>query len=143
VVKIGLSLLILAIITGIAWLLRSGPRRTRTPPQEIVRPGHAGQLEALRRNRNYWGVEIHSGICKAAKALAGKQFPFHEAPTLPLDDCEADTCTCTYLGLWERRKWHRRAQPDRRKMIRYLQHHPDRRSHKERRKADVWRTLRW
>jgi hypothetical protein len=145
-VNIGLLLIILAIIAGIVWLLRTNRRRQRrapTPPQETVVHGSGGQLEALQRNRNYWGVEIRSGICKASKALAGRQFPFAQAPLLPLEDCAASNCTCTYLGLWERRKWHRRAQPDRRKMIRYLQNHPDRRARKERRKIDVWRDRRW
>jgi hypothetical protein len=144
--KIGLLLIILAVIAGTAWLLRTGRRRqrqSRAPPQETVRRGPAGQLEALRRNGNYWGVEIHSGICAASKLLAGRRFPFPEAPSLPLDGCGANQCTCIYLGLWERRKWHRRTQPDRRKTIRYLQDHPDRRCHRERRKIDIWYNRSW
>jgi len=146
-IKIGLLLIILAVIAGIVWLLRSGRRRkphTRTPPPpQIIRYGPAGQLETLRQNRNYWGVEIQTGICEASKALAGRRFPFPETPSLPLADCAANFCTCSYVGLWERRKWHRRAQPDRRKMIRYTQDHPDRRCHRERRKADVWSNRSW
>jgi hypothetical protein len=145
-VKIGLLLIILAVIAGIVWQLRYGRRRrpcTRLPPTQTIRDGPAGQLETLRLNKNYWGVEIHSGICKASKELAGRQFPFPEAPSLPLADCAASLCTCTYLGLWERRKCHRRTQADRRKSIRYLQNHPDRRSRRDRRKIDVWRNLKW
>ncbi len=144
-VKIGLLLMILALIAGIVWQLRAGRRRrprTRIPPMQAIRNGPAGQLESLCGNRNYWGVEIRSGICKASKALAGRQFPFPEAPSLPLAECDASLCTCTYLGLWERRKWHRRTQTDRRKAIRYLQNNLDRRCHRERRKVDVWRNLR-
>ena len=146
-IKIGLLLIILAVIAGIVWLLRSSRRRkphTRTPPPpQIIRYGPAGQLETLRQNRNYWGVEIQSGICEASKALAGRRFPFDETPSLPIADCAANFCTCSYVGLWERRKWHRRAQPDRRKMIRYTQDHPDRRCHRERRKVDVWSNRSW
>ena len=89
-IKIGLLLIILAVIAGIVWLLRSSRRRkphTRTPPPpQIIRYGPAGQLETLRQNRNYWGVEIQSGICEASKALAGRRFPFPETPSLPLAD---------------------------------------------------------
>jgi hypothetical protein len=145
-VKIGLLLIILAVIAGIVWRLRSSTRRrprARITPPQIIRYGPAGQLETLQQNRNYWGVEIHSGICEASKALAGRHFPFPEAPSLPLADCAASFCTCSYVGLWERRKWHRRALPDRRNAIRYLQDHPDRRCHRERRKIDVWRNRSW
>jgi hypothetical protein len=143
-VKIGLLLIILALIAGIGWQLRSGRRRrtrTRIPPTQAIPYGPPGQLETLRRNRNYWGVEIRSGICKASKTLAGRQFPFHEAPTLPLAECAVSCCTCSYLGLRERRMRHRRAQPDRRQMIRYLKHQPDRRCNKERRQIDIWGRL--
>jgi hypothetical protein len=145
-VKIGLLLIILAVIAGIVWQLRSSPRRqprARITPPQIILYGPAGQLETLKLNRNYWGVEIHSGLCEASKPLAGRQFPFPEVPSLPLADCAASFCTCTYVGLWERRKWHRRAMPDRRTAIRYLQDHPDRRCHRERRKIDVWRNRSW
>ena len=143
-VKIGLLLIILAVIAGILWQLRNGKRRrrrSRLSPTPSVSQTPAGQLETLRLNKSYWGVEIRSGICKASKELAGRQFPFAEAPTLPLAECKANLCTCSYLGLWERRKWHRRTQADRRQSIRYLQNHPDRRSHRDRRKIDVWRNL--
>jgi hypothetical protein len=146
-VKTGLLLIILAVIAGIIWQLRSSRRRrprTRIPPvAQPVSSGPAGKLETLRLNRNYWGVEIKPGLCELSRALAGRQFPFPEAPSLPLADCTASPCTCTYLGLWERRKWHRRSQPDRRMAIRYHQDRPDRRSHRERRKIDVWRNRRW
>jgi len=146
-VKIVLLLIIVAVIAGIIWQLRSSHRRrplTRIPPvAQPIRPGPAGQLDTLQLNRNYWGVEIRPGICEPSRALAGRQFPFAEAPSLPLADCAASPCTCTYLGLWERRKWHRRSQPDRRKAIRYLQDRPDRRCHRERRRIDVWRNRRW
>jgi hypothetical protein len=144
--KIGLLLIILAVIAVIAWLYRAGRRRrrrTRIPPRQANPSGPGEQLETLRRNRNYWGVVIHSGICKASKTLAGRDFPFAEAPTLPLAECDASLCTCTYRGLCERRTWHRRTQADRRKTIRYLQNNPDRRCHRERRKIDVWRKLTW
>jgi hypothetical protein len=145
-IKIGLSLIILGVIAGILWQLRSaGYRRPRTrlPPTQTIRHGPVGQLETLRLNRKYWGVEIHSGICRASKELAGRQFPFAEAPTLPLADCTASLCTCSCRGLVERRKRHRRIQADRRNSIRYLQNHMDRRSPRNRRTIDVWRTLKW
>jgi hypothetical protein len=143
-VKIGLLLIILAVIAGMVWQPRYGRlrrRRRRLPAAPPATHGPAGQLETLRLNRNYWGVEIRSGICKAAKELAGRQFPFADAPCLPLAECAANLCTCNYVGLWERRKSHRRNQCDRRNSIRYLQNHSDRRSHRDRRKIDVWHKL--
>ena len=145
-VKIALLLMILAVIAGIVWQLRYArrrPPRTRVTALQTLRYGPAGQLELLRLNRNYWGVEINSGICRAAKELAGRQFPFPEAPDLPLADCTARHCTCTYLALQERRSQHRRTQVDRRTSIRYLLNHTDRRSLKDRRKIDVWHNLKW
>ena len=47
--------------------------------------------------------------CDAAKALGEKRFLSHEAPDLPLVDCDRDKCTCRYI------------------------HHSDRRSNEERR----------
>jgi hypothetical protein len=146
-VKIGLLLIILAVIAGIIWQLSSSRRRrprTRIPPVgQSIRPGPAGLLETLRLNRNYWGVEIKPGICEPSRALAGRRFPFPEAPSLPLADCAVSPCTCTYLGLWEHRRWHRRTLPDRRKAIRYIPDHPNRRCHRERRKIDFWSNRRW
>jgi hypothetical protein len=77
-VKIGLLLIIVAVIAGIIWQLRSTRRRrprTRIPLAQPIRPGPAGQLETLRLNRNYWGVEIKPGMCEPSTALAGRQFP--------------------------------------------------------------------
>jgi len=138
--NIALLLFPLAAIIATFWLLRDNRRRRRREVR-AVRPaslGPAAQLEALRVNRQYWGVEIRPGVCKAAKDLVGTRYTFNEAPALPLAECGAQQCTCSYVALWERRKRHRRIQPDRRKSIRYLVDRPDRRSHKERRKADIW-----
>jgi hypothetical protein len=145
-VETALLLLIIVVIAATAWRLRAGGQRRRLRRKDLSmeqtasrRP--AGQLETLRLNRNYWGVEIRSGICQAAKELAGRQYPFAEAPCLPLAECTASLCACSYMGLWERRKRHRRKQADRRQSIRYLQNHPERRSHRERRRIDVWRNV--
>jgi hypothetical protein len=140
-VKIGLLIIVLAVIAGIVWQLRFSYHRrprTRIPPPQIIRDGPVEQLEMLRQNRNYWGVKIQPGLCEASKALGGRQFPSSQAPSVPLANCSASFCTCSYAGLWERRKWYRRAEPDRRKMIRHTQNRPDRRCHKQRRKANLW-----
>lgn len=142
-VKLALLLLILAVIAGVIWQFREGsgrrPRRRQRDPAALdFLPTPVGQLESLRLNKAYWGIEIRSGTCQASKELTGRKFPFAEAPALPLADCAANRCTCSYVGLWERRKWHRRAQGDRRQLIRYLQNHAERRSPKQRRKADIW-----
>jgi hypothetical protein len=138
---IAVLLSILAAIVATIWLSRDDRRRRRGKLLRALRPaclGPAGQLDVLRLNRQYWGVEIRSGVCKAAKELVGRRFPFAEAPCLPLAECGAHQCSCNYVGLWERRRRHRRIQADRRQSIRYAVDNPDRRSHKERRKADIW-----
>jgi hypothetical protein len=97
-------------------------------------------LEKLRRSGHYWGVKIRPGKCDAIRHFAGRRFTFHEAPALPLAGCRAWRCTCTYLGLPERRSEHRRVRHDRRANVRFDGDLGERRSIQGRRNRDkAWK----
>ena len=149
--EILIILVILAIIAGIIWKLRSSDvsphdrvrqqHKMAKPQDEFADMGSKERaLEKLRHSQQFWGVEIQQGGCDASIALAGKQFEFDNAPALPLPECTAHICPCQYKGLIEHRKSHRRAQEDRRESLRFESERPDRRSLKDRwRKFDQWK----
>jgi hypothetical protein len=147
-IKIIILLLIIGVLVGLIWLLRA----QRTPkhhatlaltslgPADPDRSGNpkALELEKLRQNKLFWGVEIKQAGCAMARTLAGEQFEFDKAPGLPLEGCTAAMCSCAYIGLKEKRKYQRR-QHERRINLRFEPDKPDRRSHKERRRGEKWR----
>ena len=49
--------------------------------------------------------------CNAVTALGDKRFLSHEAPDLPLADCDRDKCTCRYLHHRDRRSQEERRLP--------------------------------
>ena len=142
-------LLIIVVIVGLFWALRkqgggSGLRNRllghgsgrQGRGTEATRPGG---MEKLRDNPLFWGVEIGQPGCEAAQALLGQQFPFDEAPKLPLEGCNSANCTCQFKGLKDRRKMLRRQREDRRAELRFDKDRPpDRRSRKDRRRGNVW-----
>jgi hypothetical protein len=93
-----------------------------------------GGLQKLRRSGHYWGVRIQPGNCAAIRHFAGRRFTFEEAPNLPLPGCKAWRCSCTYVGLPERRREERRTRKDRRDAVRVDDEHAERRSIRERRR---------
>jgi hypothetical protein len=147
-IKIIILLLIFGVLAGLVWLLR-GQRVTRrhvpleTTASNPAVPDRGGnlkalELEKLRQNKLFWGVEIKQAGCAMARTLAGVEFEFDEAPALPLEGCTAAMCSCAYIGLKERRQKQRR-QHDRRVNLRFEPDKADRRSHKERRRGEKWR----
>jgi hypothetical protein len=94
----------------------------------------SGELQKLRRSGRYWGVRIQPGKCAAIRHFAGRHFTFEEAPNLPLPSCKAWRCSCTYIGVPERRREERRARKDRRDAVRFDEDHAERRSIRERRR---------
>lgn len=92
-----------------AWLVQklareeAGPAKVPAVAKAAAEPWHA--------------VSIKPGhaCCEGAKQLAGMRFLSRKAPRLPLPDCSADVCHCSYL------------------------HYPDRRRGKDRRDAALWR----
>jgi len=150
-IKTLVLLAILAILAGIFWLLRGrGIQRLEELSHQHKRAASGDDftglsskeaaLKKLQASPQIWGVEIQQGGCDAAIALAGKHFTFEEAPSLPLDGCNAHTCPCQYMGLTEHRSTHRRTREDRRKELRFDVNKPDRRSLKDRRRRfDQWK----
>ena len=147
-ITIIILLLIIGVLAGVLWLLRAqrAPRRHTSVSSISANPAvpdrsvnlKAIELEKLRQNRLFWGVEIKQAGCGMARALAGAEFEFDEAPSLPLEGCTAAMCSCAYIGLKERRQKQRR-QHERRTNLRFEPGKQDRRSHKERRRGEKWR----
>jgi hypothetical protein len=147
-VTILILLLIIGVLAGLIWLMRNArtPRRHSTPAVKSsgsAGPAHGGgskalELEKLRQNKLFWGVEIKQAGCAMGRTLDGIQFEFDDAPTLPMEGCTATMCSCVYIGLKEKRK-HQRRQHERRSSLRFEPGKPDRRSHKERRRGEKWR----
>ena len=70
----------------------------------------AGQQE--KSKDEYRGVEVISQngqCCQAAQTIAGQRFHSHDVPMLPLKDCDAAECQCTYRRFDDRRTDMRRA----------------------------------
>jgi len=95
----------------------------------------SGELNKLRRSGSFWGVRIQPGKCAAIRPFAGRRFTFEEAPDLPLPGCKAWRCSCTYIGVPERRRDERRIHNDRRDVVRIDGEHIERRSFRGRRRG--------
>jgi len=147
-IKIIILLLIIGVLAGLVWLLRGQRTPRRKSTSAIISPGpsdpdrrgnmKALELEKLRQNKFFWGVEIKQAGCAMGRTLAGVEFEFDDAPSLPLEGCTAAMCSCVYIGLKERRKSQRR-QHERRTNLRFDPDKTDRRTHKDRRRGEKWR----
>lgn len=82
------------------WLAKK--RKKQTSKQE--------QLKELRKSRRFRGVQLHRCGCRASTRYIGKFFSFGNAPALPLADCDAEVCSCAYLGVVDRRRNDRRGE---------------------------------
>jgi len=141
--EVGILLLVIAIIVVLVLLFRRPRRHTLAASSHRARagaPSKSKELEKLTRSKRFWGVEIQHPGCAEAAQLAGKEFSMESAPPLPLVNCSADHCTCLYKGLLEHRRTGRRKARERRDEVRFDHEHPDRRSHKDRRRTtDSWK----
>ena len=65
----------------------------------------------LAKGSEFRAVEIvtQPGCCSAATALAGQRFLSNDVPLLPLKDCTAASCECSYQLMDDRRSDVRRA----------------------------------
>lgn len=121
------TLIAIAILAAIVLtLIRRG-----TGNRDII-----GELTKLRRSGSFWGVRIQPGKCAAIRPFAGRRFTFEEAPDLPRPGCKAWRCSCTYIGVPERRRDERRIQNDRRDVVRIDEEHVERRSFRGRRRGN-------
>jgi len=96
------------------------------PPVRDHRPA------ATRRDFRAVSIKCGTDCCQAAKKLEGKRgFP-SQIPRLPLSQCKAETCSCTYVQHRDRR-----AGDDRRELMAglsaSLQNSNDRRARYDRR----------
>lgn len=132
---IALAAVILIILGLIVSRSRSkrGPGQAATEADIPLTP--QAQLYKLQKNEKFWGVSIESH-CSASSRLAGKQFPLEAAPVLPVRDCEAPACKCSYFGLPNRRiRTDRRSGLDRRLALRM--EGTERRAERPRRQDDL------
>jgi hypothetical protein len=142
IIAIGIVIVVLAVQSRRD---RSRPRRQKSKrvgnkkTAPAATPSKPGGIDKLKCNSLFWGVQMDHPGCEAARAILDKQFPFDEAPEMPLEGCDSPTCTCLFKGLLDRRKLHRRTGSDRRKEIRFDEKgKPDRRSRKDRRRGSSW-----
>ena len=133
------------ILTLIGLLLFRAQRGQEQIPEETEKPIRLtppAQLYKLQKSDRFWGVSVESH-CRASSRLVGQHFPFDEAPHLPVNDCEAGACICSYIGLPDRR-FHddRRRGQDRRGAMRMES--TERRAERPRRKDDLvnWNSYR-
>jgi hypothetical protein len=133
------------ILTLIGLLLFRAQRRQEPDPEQIEQPTRLtpqAQLYKLQKSDKFWGVSVESH-CGASSRLAGQHFPFDEAPHLPVNDCNAAACICSYIGLPDRRmRDERRRGQDRRGAMRMES--TERRADRPRRKDDLinWNSYR-
>ncbi len=101
---------------------------------EVLRKGRAAADVANKSNFHAVGIEPASegSSCDVALALRGQRFLSGEAPTLPLPDCDAIECNCTYGHYDDRRRRRTRRAGDR-GMSEKAYDGPDRRAAEDRR----------
>jgi hypothetical protein len=103
----GLSLgLIVALAVSAAaayWLVarRKAARSTAPPPPLAAKAG--GRFGAVQ-------IRPRMGACRAAQLLQGHPFLAKDAPALPLRECNAGRCSCTFSKLPDRRSDGRRLE---------------------------------
>jgi len=83
-------------------------RRSNTKSTAAKKPADNG----INHKSRFRGVQIDANgddCCSAVKALKGKRFLSNNVPMLPLDECDAAECRCTYQLFDDRRTDTRRA----------------------------------
>ena len=131
------------VLSGLLFIRMKRRRQVAVEePEKSLKLTPPAQLYKLQKCESFWGVSVESH-CSASSRLAGIKFPFDSAPRLPVRECEAATCNCSFIGLPERRHVNeRRRGQDRRGSIRMEA--SDRRADRPRRKADLvsWQAYR-
>ena len=101
---------------------------------DVLQKGKAATDVANKSNFHAVGIEPagEGSSCDVALALRGQRFLSGEAPTLPLPDCDAIECNCTYGHYDDRRRRRTRRAGDR-GMSEKAYDGPDRRAAADRR----------
>jgi len=82
-------------------------RIARRPP-----PPKSNSAPRTKEGGRFGGVQIRArlGACRAAQLLQGHRFLAKDAPNLPLRECSAARCSCTFSKLPDRRSDGRRVE---------------------------------
>lgn len=94
-------LLFIPALLMIVWLWPN-KKPTISPHKTAPKP----QPHQQKQHEHYHAVSIQpcAHACRAVLALHGKRFLAEEAVSLPLPDCDATKCTCTYKHHIDRRQ---------------------------------------
>lgn len=94
-------LVIIAVALLAAWGYQNWTRRqpAQTPARKPAQP--AQPFAGVR-------IRVGAGACEPAQAIVDKHFLVKEAPRLPLRDCKAPRCQCSFEKLSDRRAESRR-----------------------------------
>jgi hypothetical protein len=95
-----LSLITAAIVAaGGAYWFAARRKSSGQQPSRPVKP--AGRFGAVE-------IRTRAGACDAARKLEGQRFLARSAPALPLPECSAAQCVCSFGKLSDRRSEGRR-----------------------------------
>jgi len=100
-------LLLLVVGLLIAWYFyRQGLDKPEERKERRISP-------ALKSSSRFHAVSVKPGAyaCSAANNIAGQRFLATQAPSLPLPDCDADTCECHFVHHNDRRTGKDRRSP--------------------------------
>ena len=100
-------LLLLVVGLLIAWYFyRQGLDKPEERKERRISP-------ALKNSSRFHAVSVKPGTyaCSAANNIAGQRFLASQAPSLPLPDCDADTCECHFVHHNDRRTGKDRRSP--------------------------------
>jgi hypothetical protein len=92
----------LVVAAGAAyWLFARRPAvPTANPTPRVKEGGRFGSVQ----------IRARLGACRAAQLLQGHRFLAKDAPNLPLRECSAARCSCTFSKLPDRRSDGRRVE---------------------------------
>ncbi len=97
-----LSLITAAIVAagGAYWVATRRKSSGQEPPRPAKPAGRFGAVE----------IRTRTGACDAARKLEGQRFLARSAPALPLAECSAAQCACSFGKLSDRRTEGRRLE---------------------------------
>lgn len=103
------------------------------------RPQDSAAVKRPRKSTKYHSVtiELDPHPCAAVKAIGGAKLLSHEAPILPVSECDQANCRCRYIHHDDRRGWIRRGYESALGQIAALGAPKDRRSARGRRENDL------
>jgi hypothetical protein len=92
------TLIIVACMVGLGFLWHQRRGRDQS--------SGAPSVSRKKAANDFASVELRCGrtACKSARSLAGNAILAVEAPVLPLANCDASTCQCSYRKIEDRRQ---------------------------------------